>query len=326
MPAHWEILKADAIKQFIRAVDIDIDCQLPIAQIIDRLEECDFTVTEYLLWQSRRAGVVPPPMSHPPKPKLAAQMESEDISDFLQRANALFTQSRVSANDKLGFLLQAVLPQIKTHITAMYDAGVTDYAAVCAQLREIFCKSFIELLTEFRSCRRNPGESFKLYGYRLKSLYQKLLKVTTQVMETSADLMLVPLLEQLLHHESTQLRGHVFIFFEENRAITFDELCGKADVYVQAHSSVVSKPLQSSFKPPVAPRATNRFCAIHNSKGHWTSECTQNRTNRSHSTTSPQRGEYHPPSRLQRPHQPAVLPPMVGAITDPVESSQENGN
>jgi hypothetical protein len=238
MPPNWDILKADAIKRFVRAVDIDIDYQQPIADIIRRLDECDFTVTDYLLWQTRQAGVATPHMLHTPKPKLAEQAEFEDINDFLHRANALFTQSRVAANDKIGFLLQAALPTVKEHITSLYDADVTDYNAICHQLRITFGKSFTELLHNFRSSHRNTGESFKLFGYRLRKLYQKLLKVNTHEMEESAAIILVPLLEQLLQHESSSVRGHILTFFEENRNVTFDELCCKADIFVQAHSSV----------------------------------------------------------------------------------------
>lgn len=297
--ATWNAIKVDTIRQFILRTGIDVDPQLPAAQLIPALDNLHITVQDYFSSQAGSAGNLTVDQRlalQAPKPTLASQGSNEDVSAFIQRADQLFAQSRVADYHRNGFLLEAAQPSVKAYASSLMDTGITDYNVICERLKAAFSKSFVQLLAEFRATRRQPGETFVIFGNRLKQLYQAIHQFSNADMNANAAAIQPHLLEQLLQHERTTVRGYTFLEFQKNRQIEFHDLCLIADLHEQAHLPVHRQQVPMDKKPSEGFRnksSNSMWCSHHRSTSHNTKDCRAllgNSTTRPNSGRRPQSG------------------------------------
>ena len=273
----WDAFKAAAVKDFVTRSHINLDVGHPIAQVIQELTNLGFEPRDFVNWANSTLGAPLPHHVRAPKPTLAKQGASETIDVFLDRVNVFFRQSRVAPHDHLSFLLEAGLPAVQQMISCLSSQNVTDYDAVCTELRQAFLPSRTQLQTEFSDARRLAGESFHVFGQRLLELYRRILQFDQTQMTQHAPALILPLLAQLLKFEKKEICGFLNQKFDKNRQIPFRDLCAKADAYDQSHQvSTAASTSKTAGKQPSP--GSSKYCTIHKKHGHWTSECFRNPT------------------------------------------------
>jgi hypothetical protein len=240
------------------------------------LSDLGFTPTQCLPLQTPAAA------PRGPRLDLARQGDEEPIDLFLERTQAVLANSSADSATLIATLLNASRPVLAEAIVA-WRVSMTPQATLgelLSHLKLIFKQPLSACLMAFNTAKPGPGESYALFGRRLRNLYVKCLEPTPG---GNFDASIRPaLLSRLLFSLSPSQRAPFLLVLDREPDLPWMDLCLRADTCGGLQSA---PPGQSAARSTTRGGGSSRSgttrtpdrpwfqCAHHGRARHSTEEC-----------------------------------------------------
>jgi hypothetical protein len=215
--------------------------------------------------------------------KMRKQYATEEIADFLKYAEVFFQLDHTREENKTGLLISVVTTDI---CKAMETIISKDPSATYDDVRNLLLDqnviSRFDRLTRFRQMKPAPGENILQFGSKIRATYLQYLLITedkTGPMETA---IVGALMEQLFDVIDPTISAHVKIKVGENPEMTWIEILKITENFRHTTTKTVRTVTTTNSTRNRSSHSTslNHYCDFHKRKGgHSTAECFLNPNN-----------------------------------------------